>query len=154
MRTLIKSLTAIAIVTIILLPAYAHKGATGIVLERMQSMSAMKDAIAIIGNMMRGRLAFDPQEAQKQAKTLQAHATSMVSQFPDNEESRQKATKALEAVWQKPENFASIANELELAAEKFAAQAVAASDAKALRDPFTVMAKTCTSCHEAYRAPD
>lgn len=154
MKQQFKILAALILILGLLVPAFAHKGASGIVLERMKAMSAMKDAIAIIGNMMRGRLAFDRQEAQKQAKALQAHAASMVSQFPDTKESRQKATKALETVWQKPDDFASIANELEMAAGKFADLAVAQTDTTALREPFSAIAKTCSSCHETYRKPE
>jgi cytochrome c556 len=64
--------------------AFAHSGATGVVLERMNGMSAMKKVMGELAPMMRGEVPYDAAAAQKGAETIMSHAGGgMVKHFPE-----------------------------------------------------------------------
>ena len=130
--------------------AFAHQGATGIVKERMETMSAMKDAMAVVGRMLKGETAFDAAEAGRAADVIAGHADDMKAQFPDTQESRQKASEATPLVWQEPERFNRLADELAAAAATLS-QVSAGGEKAAVASQFQTVGRACSACHEDFR---
>ena len=130
--------------------AFAHQGATGIVKERMEAMSAMKDAMAVVGRMLKGETTFNANEAGRAADTIAAHADDMKAQFPDTPESRQKASEATPLVWQEPERFNRLADEL-VAAAVMLSQVSADGETAAIASQFQAVGRACSACHEDFR---
>lgn len=64
--------------------ALAHGGATGIVKERMDGMSAMGNAVKVLSEMMRGNVDYDPEVVKENALKIQVHAGEQLSKlFPE-----------------------------------------------------------------------
>ena len=92
--------------------ALAHSGATGIVLERMNGMSAMKKTISQLAPMMRGETPYDAAIVQQGAGVIQSHAGgNMTKLFP--EDAVPKASYAVPAIWSQWDEFADLADLLE-----------------------------------------
>jgi len=143
----------VIVVALIAIPAFAHQGATGIVKERMQAMVDMKDAVAVIGNMLRGKTDYDQQAAGAAAGQLIRHGTLIREQFPDTPESRQKVSEATDLVWVEKARFDGLAEEFVALAEALEA-AIALDDAEAIRVVFGKTGKSCSACHEDFREKD
>lgn len=108
-------ITAIAIGTTSV-AALAHSGATGVVLERMQGMSAMGKTLKTLSPMMRGQVPFDADLVRSEAEAMISHAgEQMTKLFPEG--SGGGVSKALPLVWEDSEEFAALAEELKSAAE-------------------------------------
>ena len=125
----------------------AHKGATGIVKQRM---SAMKDMGAIMKDwaaMRKGRTEFQSSAVQAQAASLKEHAAEMASLFPAG--SNKGVSEALPAIWKNWEVFAGVATKLEMLAVKLGGPAGAQ---KASSIPLMIeIGGTCSSCHKDFR---
>ena len=99
--------------------ALAHNGATGVVMERMMGMSAMRDAMRDIAPMMQGQVAYDEMAVQAAAAVLQQHAGETMTQlFP--KEAIPAASYARPEIWSNWDRFAALANELNLYADGLA----------------------------------
>ena len=108
-------ITSTAIATIGV-AAWAHTGATGVVLERMQGMSAMGESIKTLTPMMRGQVPYDADQVRREADTVIRHAGEQMTRlFPDG--SGGGVSKALPTVWGDWDEFAALAAELETAAQ-------------------------------------
>ncbi len=89
--------------------AFAHNGATGVVLERMNGMSAMKKVMGELAPMMRGEAPYDVAAAQKGAAKIMAHAGgNMVKLFP--EETIPATSYAVPALWERWDDFSDLAD--------------------------------------------
>ena len=100
--------------TVLALGAYvvasAHGGATGIVKERMDAMSELKDATKIISDMVKRKRPMDPERVTVLAELMSRHAVRIPELFPDTEFSRNgAATEALPAVWERRQEFVDTA---------------------------------------------
>jgi len=96
--------------------AWAHSGATGVVLERMQGMSAMGKTLKTLSPMMRGQVPYDADLVRSEADAMVGHAGEQMTRlFP--EDSGGGVSKALPSVWEESEEFAALAEELKTAAE-------------------------------------
>ena len=62
-------------------------------------------------------------------------------------------TRALPAIWEKPEDFAAKDRDLQAAAKAFKA-AADSGDLNAVRARFADLGKTCKACHDTYRAEE
>jgi cytochrome c556 len=60
-------------------------------------------------------------------------------------------TRALPAIWQKPEDFAAKDRNFQQAAQAFKA-AADAGDVNGVKAKFADLGKTCKACHDTYRA--
>ena len=108
-------ITAIAIGTTGV-AALAHSGATGVVLERMQGMSAMAKTLKTLSPMMRGQVPYDADVVRREAGAMIGHAGEQMTRlFPEG--SGGGVSKALPSVWENSEEFAALAQELRTAAE-------------------------------------
>ena len=129
----------------------AHGGATGIVKERMDSMSVMSKAAKSLGAMTRGKTEYDPNEVAALALAIARHADKIPGYFPDTKESRRgKGTEALPSIWENKPDFEAKAGEL---AEqgKALARLAAGGDRETALEQFRAIGKSCSGCHRDYR---
>ena len=121
--------------------ATAHNGATGVVMERLMGMSAMKTIMAELAPMMQGAVAYDDVAVQEAAFALQTHAgETMTGLFP--QEDIPAASYAKPEIWTDWERFAALSEELRLYSEGLAIAATNGLDAPAplvSNDPASTM---------------
>jgi len=125
----------------------AHKGATGVVLERMMSMKSMGDGMKSIAAMVTGKAPYDAAKTKAIAGEIGKHATSIPKQFPKG--SIKGPSEALPAIWKDWNAFKGHADGL----AKLAGQLAASADAgkAAALGVFAKMGKSCSGCHQDYR---
>lgn len=101
----------IALSASVAVAAYAHNGATGIVKERMDAMSAMGNAVKAIAPMMRGEVAYDADAVRAASQSFIDHAgTAMTDLFPEG--TGGMPSMATDTVWTDGEEFAELAARL------------------------------------------
>ena len=111
--------------------AIAHNGATGVVMERMMGMSAMKKIMAELAPMMQGAVPYDGMAVQEAALALQTHAgETMTTMFP--QENIPAASFAKPEIWTYWERFSALSKELRLYSEGLAVAAANGLDAPKL----------------------
>lgn len=103
--------------------AWAHSGATGVVLDRMNGMTAMRDAVAELAPIMQGAVPYDASLVAEGARTIAARAgDKMLSLFPEN--SLEGVTYAKSEIWSDWQEFAALAEKLETYANALSVAAV------------------------------
>jgi len=96
--------------------ALAHSGATGIVKERMDGMSAMGDVVKNIAAMMRGDKPYDAAAVRDGATVIASHSgEAMTRLFP--EDSGGKPSEARPEIWSDWDTFSNLADRLAVLAE-------------------------------------
>lgn len=91
--------------------ALAHSGASGVVLDRMNGMTAMRDTVAELAPMMQGAVPYDTFIVSEGASVLAGHAgDTMLSLFPEG--SLEGVTYAKPEIWSDWQKFAALAEEL------------------------------------------
>ncbi len=109
-------------ISLIAVAALAHGGATGIVMERMDGMSAMAKVMKALAPMMQGTAAYDAATVRSGAAQIADHAgEAMTAKFP--EDTSGGASEAKPEIWQDWEDFAGLARQLEVFAEGLEAAA-------------------------------
>jgi cytochrome c556 len=99
--------------------AVAHTGATGVVLDRMNGMTAMKETVAELAPMMQGAVPYDAFIVSEGASVIAGHAgQTMLSLFPEG--SLEGVTYAKPEIWAEWQQFAALAEELKTYAEALA----------------------------------
>ena len=99
--------------------ALAHSGATGVVLERMNGMTAMRDTVAELAPMMQGEVPYDTFLVSEGAGVIAAHAgETMLSLFPEG--SMEGKTYAKPEIWSNWQEFAALAAEMKTYADALA----------------------------------
>lgn len=102
-----------AMAVAILLPviAGAHGGATGIVKERMDLMKAMGDDMTLISDMIHGKKPYDAATVREAAEAIAARGgDKIVSGFPEG--TGHAPSEALPSVWQQPDRFRALAEDV------------------------------------------
>ena len=130
--------------------AFAHEGhdhATGVVKERMITMTSMGQSLLAISKRLRANKELD--KIAGDAHVIHELAGKLTKQFPPG--STQYPTAAKPAIWQDWASFERQAKKLEAEAEKL--MNVKAGDGIALRAQFRVVAQACDGCHETFRTP-
>ncbi|MDZ4094396.1 MAG: cytochrome c [Paracoccaceae bacterium] len=108
--------------------ALAHNGATGIVMERMMGMAAMRDIMRDLAPMMQAQVPYDAWAVQQAAGMLQSHAGgTMVRLFP--EEPIPASSFAKPEIWGDWARFADLSEELRLYSAGLAVASVNGLDA-------------------------
>ena len=142
--TLLASLALVAFVPL----ALAHKGATGVVKERMDLMDTQKDAMKILGLMAKGKTPFDSAKAAAAAKDIETTAAKIHELFPEGSSGGHSEAKP--EVWTKWDEFTGDAEALQAAAKTLATVLDAGSpDWKA---DFQKVTDACKTCHKTFRA--
>ncbi|MCW9044928.1 MAG: cytochrome c, partial [Alphaproteobacteria bacterium] len=121
---------------------HAHEGASGIVMQRMETMKYAGVAMKKLKAIFTGQAANDPEEVAKLTKVIESiGGEKLLKLFPKG--SLQGPTEALPFIWERPERFKELANQLPVRAKTLA------------EDPtqmnFVLMAKTCGDCHTDFR---
>lgn len=125
----------------------AHKGAKGIVMERMMSMKSMGDGMKSLAAMVTGKAPYDAAKARSIASEIKKHASGIEKQFPKG--SIKGPSEALPAIWTDWPGFTSQADELTKLADQLGGSAD--SGKAAALGLFAKMGKTCSGCHQDYR---
>ncbi|RWC27019.1 MAG: cytochrome c [Mesorhizobium sp.] len=131
--------------------ALAHKGATGVIAERMTAMKNMGRELKAIGDMLVGTAPFDAAAVVQHADALHENCHRTTILFPPG--SIDHHSRALPTIWEKPEAFQEAMQKLHNATETFAATAPL-SDRTALAASFEQIRKICNGCHQTFRSPD
>lgn len=96
--------------------AWAHNGATGIVKDRMDGMSAMGRVVKELSPMMRGQIPYDADQVRAAADVMILHAGEQMTRlFPEGSGGMPSA--ALPSVWGEWEEFSDLAEQLQSYAE-------------------------------------
>lgn len=103
--------------------ALAHNGATGVVMERMMGMSAMRSVMKELAPMMQGQVTYDELAVRDAAMILQSHAGENLAQlFP--EEPVPQTSFAKSEIWTDWDQFKALSEDLRLYSEGLAIAAV------------------------------
>ncbi|MEM9633963.1 MAG: cytochrome c [Pseudomonadota bacterium] len=130
--------------------AWAHGGATGIVKERMDAMSAIGKSVKSIGEMLKGKAPYDLVTIETASEAIAEHGgTALTNLFPEG--SLQTPTEASPAIWTDWTKFSEMAGRLQSSALDLKTLAGQGADKKAVAGAFGKIAATCKSCHEAFR---
>jgi cytochrome c556 len=96
--------------------AFAHGGATGIVKERMDGMSALGKVVKALTPLMRGEVSYDAEQVRDASDVMIMHAGEQMTRlFPEGTGAKPSA--ALPTVWEDWEGFAELAEQLKSYAE-------------------------------------
>lgn len=131
--------------------AFAHNQATGIVAERMHAMENMGRELKAIGDMLVGKVPFDAAAVARHADVLHDNCHRTTTLFPPG--SLDHHSRALPAIWEKPEAFQEEMQKLHNATEAFVVTA-SGGDRTALAASFEQIRNICSACHDTFRAPE
>jgi cytochrome c556 len=107
-----RTFTFAASIAVLATTAVAHKGATGVLLERMNGMLAMGKATKAIAPMMRGLEDYDADRTTDYAAVLQTHSgDAMLALFPEGMNAAPSVAK--DAIWTNWEDFSVLSSQLE-----------------------------------------
>ena len=118
-----------------------------IIKYRQNVMKSQGAHLAAVGAIINGKVDFKGQLGDH-AKALQATTKDIPSLFPKGSDFGE--TKALDAVWQKTEEFQKLAKDAQQKADALA-KVVAAGDSKKYGARFKDVADSCKACHKDYR---
>ena len=125
--------------------ALAHKGAMGIVKERMDKFEASEKATKRIKQALsRG----DTAVVMAEAELLVSWAREMESHFPKN--SNEQPSEAKDEIWLQWGDFISAIQSFDNAIQALIDTA-AMEDPNAMGGAFTEMTKSCKRCHQEFR---
>lgn len=125
---------------------FAHKGASGIVKERMDAMKSLKGDMKAISDMFRGRTAYKNDEVKWRADRIKAHGRDFERLFPSG--STDGPSEASPRIWSEWSRFMQQTGDMTAAARGLMN---AARDKTAARKAFGELGQTCRTCHDDYR---
>ncbi|WP_068117886.1 c-type cytochrome [Tropicimonas marinistellae] len=103
-------------ISIFAIAALAHGGATGVVKERMDGMSAMADVMKALAPMMQGTVAYDADAVRAGAAKIAEHSgEALTSKFPEGTDGMPSEAKP--EIWQDWDAFSGLAQQLEIFAK-------------------------------------
>ena len=143
-------LTAIASAAVLVTGvALAHKGATGIIAERMAAMKNMGHELKAIGDMLVGHAPLDSAAVVRHAIALHENCHRTETMFPAG--SIDHHSRALPAIWERPDEFQAAMQRLHRATESFVSTA-SLGDRTALAASVKQIGEICSGCHQTFRA--
>lgn len=144
-RTLLALLSCGAIIISTLDFGHAHKGATGIVKERMDDMKALKHAMKALDPTFKGRVDFDVSKIAAVGGEMSQIARRMAARFPAG--SNQSPSEARGAIWSEWSKFEALISEFDSAAVTLSRAETKAAFDKA----YVAVGASCITCHKPYR---
>ena len=126
----------------------AHEGATGVVKQRMDAMSAMGDAMKSIASMLRGASDYSDAAVSDMAARLRQHSEDLESLFPEG--SMMHPSTARPEIWTNWPAFKTHAADLERQATALAAAAQRREKA-GVAVAFRSVGQVCSACHKDFR---
>ncbi len=134
-------------------PVQAHKGAKGVVLERMNQMKEMKDRLKSISDMLEGKKAYSDKQVRQSLDYIRAHAgKAMTKLFPKG--TGHKPSEADPVIWKDWAAFEKQAMALNHSTDRFRAKLSGTPDAaalKSLQKDHLAIRRVCKACHEKFR---
>ncbi len=140
-------ITSVGLLAVGISAVQAHKGATGVVMERMMSMESMGKGMKTLAAMVTGKAPYDAAKTKAIAAEIKKHATAIPKQFPKG--SIKGPSEALPVIWKDWDGFMGHADELTKLADQLAG--TADNGKVAALGLFAKMGKTCSGCHQDYR---
>ena len=125
-------------------PVLAHKGAQGVVKQRMKEMGRMEKRLRLLKMMVQGKAPFNAKAVRERAATLHRHAQRIPELFPPG--THKHPSEASPAIWQHFDDFRQRAEQLDKAAIVLG-KATKQTLPHALRQ----VQAACKGCHERYR---
>ncbi|MBB5516990.1 cytochrome c556 [Rubricella aquisinus] len=125
---------------------FAHTGATGIVKERMEHMSAVGEATKNIVQTARGRVERDDAALRAAAEAIRFHMQHAMMKFPEGSDGG--VSEAAPAIWADPVAFQAEGDALIGLATEFVQTLDAGGDPMAL---VPQIGRSCQTCHERFR---
>ena len=150
-RTTVISALLLGVLTTAVL---AHKGATGVVKERMDQMGTIAKSMKSMGAMFKGAEPYDAATVETLSRQIAGFGgDKLTAVFPEGSlDHPSEARPEVRSDW---ERFAELAGEMETAANDLAAGAANdRDDAGSPTSPdalFRDLAATCKSCHQDFR---
>jgi len=165
-----------AVIAASAITAAAHGGATGVVKERMEAMTAISKAMKSLSTLMRGEVPFDAESVKSSAGIIKSHSDEALTKlFPEG--SLHKPSEAREEIWTNWDEFKALSAQLGLVSQGLQAAAenglissnTSSSDGQSSTSEsskfpdisqlaqmpadgvFKLLAKTCSSCHSKFR---
>ena len=127
--------------------ALGHSGATGVVKERMDSMTALATSMKSLATMAKSGVV-DPVNVSAISQDLIAHSgQSMLDRFPEG--TLPDVSEASPAIWQDWDGFRDLAFDLEALAVELDEHA--SSPDLALQRYVKDIGSVCGACHEDFR---
>jgi len=143
-----KTCVVIALLAAFATSVWAHGGATGIVKERMDLMSALGSSMKQLSKIIRKKIPYKAEEVREIAKKIEAHADeNMTKLFPKG--SLKKPSEAKPEIWQDWAAFKELSKRLAGEARALNAAANASGPPVAA---IRALGKTCTACHKDFRS--
>ena len=139
-------LAAMAVVFgVVVSPALAHKGAHGVVKERMKAMTHMEKRLRLLKMMTQGKVPFNAKAEHERAAILhRRHAQRIPALFPAG--THKPLSEASPAIWQHFDDFLQRAAQLDKAAT-----VLGKATKHTLPDALRRVQAACKGCHERYR---
>ena len=126
-------------------PTYAHKGASGLVKQRMDDMKRLKDAMKALKSAVTAAKPPSPKFRARHATAIARIAQQMAALFPNG--SNHKPSEALDRIWTDWPSFKAEISKLEAGATMLAN----AGSATEFVASFRALGASCQSCHKNYR---
>lgn len=127
----------------------AHDGASGVVKTRMDAMADMADAMKAMAKVVKGKTAYAPQLFIDNGTTIVGHSAMLVDLFPAG--SKQGKSEAKQLIWQQWDDFVTLAQRTETAAQGLVDMAQQGSELRPLKKQFAKLGGSCKACHQDYR---
>lgn len=127
----------------------AHKGATGIVKQRMHLMASIQSKMKSVVTMLRGKMPFDKTALEKAARDIANDSKRVPASF--KVKNIDKPSEARAEIWQQWARFVRLSEDMERAADNLSRAASTSPSAEALARHFKQLAATCSACHRQFR---
>lgn len=132
----------------------AQDGPTREQKARQGLMGVLGMNLGVLGAMAKGEMPYDAAKAEAAAASIVGVA--MVDQsmlWPEGSDNASSmTTRALPAIWEKPDEFSKDWTDLGVAADNM--QIAASESAQAIGAAMGEMGGACSACHKAFRAPN
>ncbi len=130
--------------------AWAHKGATGIVKERMDDMEVLAAEMKVLGQMASGRMKYDADRVKDAARKIGSHAVALPAKFPDGSDGH--PSQSTPEVWSRRAEFDRLFKELAGYAAALEQAAAGGASSRAAADRIIGdISRNCGACHKVYR---
>lgn len=138
----------IAAISLLVFPAFAHMGSTGIVKERMEMMSALGKTMKSLRAMAKGHSAIDTIFLSQAAQAISGHSERMPDLFPAG--TFDAPSEALPAIDDRRDEFDDFANRLR-GQGTILAKLAGAPDPESLQNWYRDTGRLCSACHKHFR---
>lgn len=143
------------VLTVMALSAVIGAGAAfaqgNVIKERQDLMKQNGDDMTIVISMLKGEKPYDAKAAGEAVGRINVSALRFVSLFPEGSE-KGGNTRAKPEIWKNKKDFEDWGKQLQQDTAK--AQAAAAGGLSSMNTALMEVNKTCSGCHDDYRAPE